>query len=133
VNETPSETKETHPEDVVTGASQVNEDDPAFLLPSDVPVEMSMLWRSLAAPNSGNGDTTRKASLGVEDRPSARELELEKGVLRLERQLAQIEGNYVVLRAISQARQRYITAIHESSSWRILERLRGLFGRRWSH
>lgn len=117
----------------MAGASQVNEDDPAFLLPSDVPVEMSMLWRSLAVPDSTNAEATRRAPPGVDDRPSARELELEKEVLRLERDLAQIEGDYVALRAFSQALQRYVTAIHESSGWRILEKLRGLIGRRWSH
>jgi hypothetical protein len=55
----------------------------------------------------------------------------EKELRRLSHQLAASESERASLVSRLAERERYVKAIHGSSGWRLLQSVRGLFGRRW--
>ena len=50
---------------------------------------------------------------------------------RLERRVAQLDADRGSLQARLDERERYVGAIHASGGWKLLQSVRGLFGRRW--
>jgi Skp family chaperone for outer membrane proteins len=56
---------------------------------------------------------------------------LETEIQRLQNHVAAIEADRNALRQRLDERERYLGALHASRGWRILQALRGLFGRRW--
>ncbi len=52
-------------------------------------------------------------------------------IRKLERQLSNSEAARASLRSRLGERERYVSAIHASGGWKLLQFLRGLFGRRW--
>jgi len=56
---------------------------------------------------------------------------LELDVRRLEQRLAQLEADRLVVAQRLEERERYLAAILRSTAWKLIQKLRGLFGRRW--
>ena len=56
---------------------------------------------------------------------------LEAEVHRLEARLAAAASERESLRGRLDERERYVSAIHGSAAWRLIQAIRGLFGRRW--
>lgn len=52
-------------------------------------------------------------------------------IRRCENRLAQSEAEKAALRGRLAEREQYLGAIHTSAGWRLLQFVRGLFGRRW--
>jgi hypothetical protein len=69
----------------------------------------------------------------VAERDLAREVARRLGdeVRRLELELAQARTNLVARQGRLEELETYVKAVHSSSSWRALQTLRGLVGRRW--
>lgn len=59
------------------------------------------------------------------------QLRLEKELKRLGNRIAEIEAERNSLRHRLEERERYLGAIHSSAAWRLVQAVRGLFGRRW--
>ena len=56
---------------------------------------------------------------------------LEVEVRQLETRLAAANSESESLRGRLAERERYVAAIHGSAAWRLIQGVRGLFGRRW--
>lgn len=56
---------------------------------------------------------------------------VEAEVRRLERRVAQLEADRAALQSRLDERERYVGAIHASGGWKLLQYVRGLFGRKW--
>jgi predicted nuclease with TOPRIM domain len=52
-------------------------------------------------------------------------------VHRLEARLAAAASERESLRGRLEERERYVSAVHASAAWRLIQSLRGLVGRRW--
>ncbi len=57
---------------------------------------------------------------------------LEQEIRRLEQRLAARGAECAAFRSRLAERDRYVSAIHSSFAWKIVEGMRGLLGRRWS-
>ncbi|MEO6326413.1 MAG: hypothetical protein ABIT01_16305 [Thermoanaerobaculia bacterium] len=58
-------------------------------------------------------------------------IRLEAELRRQEQQYANLEVERDSLRHRLDERQRYVAAIHASGAWKLVQGVRGLFGRRW--
>lgn len=56
---------------------------------------------------------------------------LERETRQMERQVAQLRSEETALRNRLDERERYVAALHGSRGWKLLQALRGVFGRRW--
>jgi predicted metal-dependent peptidase len=63
----------------------------------------------------------------------AREIQarLESDRAQLGQRIAALEADRGSLRKRIDERQRYIDAVHSSVAWKIVQKVRGLFGRKW--
>ena len=56
---------------------------------------------------------------------------LESEIRRLQQQNAGLEAERTSLHSRLHERERYLGAIHASYAWKLIQNVRGLFGRRW--
>ena len=56
---------------------------------------------------------------------------LESEIVVLEQRIAELTSERDAAQARLDERMRYITALHGSAAWRLIQALRGLVGRRW--
>ncbi len=56
---------------------------------------------------------------------------LERELRALEHRLAQAEADCAAVQNLLLERNAYVEAIHRSAGWKLLQRVRNVFGRRW--
>lgn len=56
---------------------------------------------------------------------------LETEIRLLEHRLAQAEADRAAVQGRLDERESYVAAIHRSGGWKLLQKIRGFFGRRW--
>jgi predicted nuclease with TOPRIM domain len=92
---------------------------------------------SQVVPEPERQDESSRLRVRLEEAQFALELSrrtvasLEAEIRLLEHRLAQAEADRAAVKNRLDERESYVAAVHRSGGWKILQRFRGFFGRRW--
>jgi len=92
---------------------------------------------SQVVPAPGPQDESARLQVRLEEAQFALELSrqsvarLEAEIRLLEHRLAQAEADGAAVQSRFDEREGYVAAIHRSKGWKLLQKTRGFFGRRW--